>query len=250
MKFGRLRPVTPHAIRFAKYAAPDLPEPPPSANYAPLAATSLSMIYKNDELGCCVIAGGYHITGVATGNAGAEFCATDEEIVLDYSAIGGYVPGDPSTDNGCDELTAFAYWRDHGFADGTKIAGAVALDATNARQVKQAAEIFENLCFAIELPDAWVQDFDLETWDVAGPPNPENGHCVVGVGYDEEGVLIATWGRLKKLTWAALATYCVDTAGGALYALLTPDQLAKGATAAPNGFDWATLQVDFAALGG
>jgi hypothetical protein len=246
MKLGRSRPTEPHKIRFASFATPDLPDPPSTTDFASKASTSIALIYKNDQLGCCVIAGGYHITGVETSNAGAEFCATDEEIIADYSAIGGYVPGDPSTDCGCDELTAFSYWRDHGFADGTKIVGAVAIDATNTRETKQAIWLFENLCLAIELPDAWLTDYNMPTWDVAGDPQPTNGHCVIVVDYDSDGVWIVTWGMLKKLTWAAYTKYCVESAGGAAYAILTPDQLAKGKAAAPNGVDWTMLESDFA----
>ena len=80
-------------------------------------------------LGDCVIAGGYHVEAVWTGNAGQLFTATDAQIVADYGAIGGYVPGDPSTDNGCDEQTAFNYWTKTGFANGTTLAGWLAVDA-------------------------------------------------------------------------------------------------------------------------
>ena len=40
------------------------------------------------------------------------------------------------------------------------------------------------------------------TWDVAGRPDPNNGHCVVGCGYAASGVLIdAYYGA-----WPAIAT--------------------------------------------
>jgi len=216
------------------------------------AAAALALIYDNDYLGDCVIAGGYHSTGIATGNAGKLFTASDSQIIADYSAIGGYVPGDPSTDNGCDEQTALNYWTSHGFADGTKLLGWLEVNAANPTEVMQAMFLFENLFFGLELPDAWISPFPSANgfvWDVAGDPDPENGHCIVGVGYNQSGIQIDTWGMIGTLTWAALAAYVTQAAGGMLYTWLSPDQLAKGQQNAPNGVAWRDLCLDFNALG-
>jgi hypothetical protein len=227
--------------------------PPATSDYTAKASTVLANIYGNDELGDCVIAGGYHVVGVETGNAGDLFTATEAQIIADYSAIGGYVPGDPSTDNGCDEQTALNYWLQHGFADGTKVLGWLAVDATNKQEVQAAMYLFENLVFGIELPDAWINPFPSAsgfTWDVHGSPDPQNGHCVVGVGYTASGVTIDSWGLLGTLTYAAIARYCVQSSGGELYVVLTPDQLTKAETKAPNGVNWSDLIADFDAMGG
>ncbi len=61
---------------------------------------------------------------------------------------------------------------------------------------------------------------------------------------------IDTWGLLGTVTWNAMSTYFTPSANGAAYVLLTPDQLAKGQTRAPNGVDWASLIADFDAIGG
>jgi hypothetical protein len=231
-----------------------LPTPPASCDYAtPAAMPVLSMVLGNDTLGDCVIAGGYHLVGAATGNAGALFTPTMDQILADYSAIGGYVPGDPSTDTGCDELTALAYWQTHGFADGTHITGSLAIDATNQSHVQAACWLFEGLMFGIELPDAWVSPIPSGsgfTWDEAGAPDPNNGHCIVGLGYQPAGVTPDSWGMLGTLTWDAITAYCTEAAGGGLYCILTTDMLAKGQAKAPNGFDWGALIEDFGALGG
>jgi hypothetical protein len=58
-------------------------------------------MYLNDALGDCVEAGQGHVVGVLTGNAaGTPFIFTDAQMQAIYSAEAGYVPGDPSTDNG------------------------------------------------------------------------------------------------------------------------------------------------------
>jgi hypothetical protein len=254
VKLGRRRPPPGgKKLKLTHYTRiGQLPTPPASCDYSKAAKAVLDDVYLNDALGDCVIAGGYHVVGVETGNAGDLFHATADQITADYSAIGGYRPGDPSTDNGCDEQTALNYWTQNGFADGTKLTGWMAVDATNQDEAMLAMYLFENLYFGIELPDAWISpmpDSSGFIWDV-GTPNVNNGHCVMGVGYDSQGVIIDTWGFLGKLTWAAIAALCVPSAGGELYTMVTPDQLAKGQTKAPNGIAWSDLLADFQSLRG
>ena len=254
VKFGRKRPIAlgPH-LKLANYLRASLPTPPASCDYSPAALKALAQMYSNDTLGDCVIAGGYHIVGVETGNAGDLFIATQEQIIKDYSAIGGYVPGDPSTDQGCDEVTALNYWQAHGFADLTKILGWLTVDPSNLTEVKQAMWLFENLLFGVELPDAWVNPMPSDSgfiWNTAGDPDPDNGHGFAGIGYNNQGVPISTWGMIGTLTWAALQKYCASSANGQLLLMLTPDQLTKGQSKAPNGVAWTDLIADFDALGG
>ena len=254
IKFGRRRPVASGPrFRLRNYLRASLPAPPPSCDYSVAAVAALAKLYGNNVLGDCVIAGGYHIVGVETGNAGKPFIATEKQIESDYGAIGDYVPGDSSTDQGCDEVTAMNYWQNYGFCDGTKSLGWLEIDPNNENEIKQAIYLFENCMFGVELPDAWVNPFPSAsgfTWDVAGDPVPENGHCFIGCGYNSAGVKISTWGMLGTNTWAAVRRYCAASANGQLLFLITTDQLAKGQAKAPNGVAWTDLISDFYSLGG
>jgi hypothetical protein len=253
-KLGRKRPVTAGPrLKLGKYVRAALPSSPAGVDYSAAALPALSNPFGNLDLADCVIAGGYHIVAAATGNAGALFTATQTQIVQDYSAIGGYVPGDASTDDGCDEPTALNYWLKNGFANGTRPLGWLNVDATNRAELEAALYLFENLYLGVELPDAWISPFPTGNgfiWDVNGAPDPNNGHCIVGVGYGDDGVKVDSWGLLGTVTWAALARYFVPSVYGAAYVLLTPDELAKGQTKAPNGVDWTTLVKDFNSIGG
>jgi hypothetical protein len=255
-KMGRRRPVA-RAPRLSlkNYLRATLPPAPASCDYSGPAMEALQNIYLNNELGDCVIAGGYHVIGVETGNAngGTPFIATSQQITADYSAIGGYNPNDPSTDQGCDETTALDYWSQTGFADHSKLLGYLAVDPTNQAELMSALYLFENLYFGLELPDKYVNPAPSAsgfTWDTAGPPDPNNGHCIVGVGYNAHGVQIDTWGMIGTFTWAAIAKYCTTSANGALYVLLSQDELTQGQTRAPNGVDWTALVADFDSIGG
>jgi hypothetical protein len=256
-KLGRKRPVA-RCPRFAlkNYLARSTPPPPASVDYTAQAKAALGEMYENDTLGDCVIAGMAHVVGLMTGNAdgGKPFIYTDKQITTLYSAIGGYVPGDPSTDNGCDEQTALNYWENNGAPKGShEIAGWMAVDATNQEECELAMYLFENLYFGLELPDAWINPFPSApgfTWDVAGDPDPNNGHCVVGVGYNAQGIQIDTWGMTGTMTWAAVARYAVDAAGGALYTVVSIDSISKVTQKGATGFDWSQLIADFDSMGG
>lgn len=254
MKFGRKRPIARGPrFRLKNYLLQSLPPPPPTCDYSVNAARPLGEIYLNDQLGDCVIAGMAHVVGVLTGNAGAPFLYTDAQITTLYSAIGGYVPGKPDTDQGCDEVTALNYWENMGALATHKIAGWMSVDATNVKEVQTALWLFENLYFGVELPVAWVNpmpDAPGFTWDVAGDPQPENGHCFVGVGYDHSSITIDTWGMLGTLTNGAVEKYATLNAGGALYTVVSQDGIAKASQKAPNGFAWASLLSDFDSMGG
>lgn len=256
LRLGRNRPIAKGPrLSLKNYLLKSLPSPPATVNYRGAAFRALSQMYGNDSLGDCVIAGIAHLAGVFTANAGApQLILTQAQIIALYGAIGGYVPGQPSTDQGCDEVTALNYWQQSGAPIGShKIAGWLQVDAQNPTEYRTALWLFENLMFGVELPDAWVNPFPSAsnfTWDVAGPPNPNNGHCVVGVGYAPRGIVISTWGMAGVMTDAAVKYYAGNSQGGALYAVLSADSINKAKAKAPSGFAWTQLVADFDSIGG
>lgn len=257
-RLGRNRPVARcPRLSLGNYLMRGLPAPPASVDYSPKAAKALSQMYLNNQLGDCVIAGMAHLVGVFTGNAGGPAAVyNSNEIIKLYSAIGGYVPGHPNTDHGCDEQTALNYWQQHGAptpSGSHEIAGWISVNGADKSEYRTALWLFENLYFGIELPNAWINPFPGApgfTWNVAGPPIPTNGHCVVGVGYSPKGVTICTWGILGLMTDAAIAKYATTVGSGELYTVVSHDALEKATQKAPAGFDWSQLVADFDSMGG
>ena len=247
-KLGRRRPVARCPRPSLKnYLFDNLPEPPASGDYSGPAMAALSKPYCNLDLGCCVVAGAAHVEGVLTAGSGrAPTVFSDAQIVQLYGQIGGYRPGHPETDQGCDEQTMLNLWLTKDLGDGTlPIAGWIGLEASN---LKTALYLFENAVLGIELPDAWVNPAPTEpgfVWDVAGPANPENGHCVVLVGWNERGVHLASWGMLGLMTWAAVSKYITGDLSGEAYAVLSKDSISRASAKAPNGFAWDQLVSDF-----
>lgn len=255
-RLGRTRPVA-RCPRFSlhNYLMRGLAAPPPSCDYTKPAAKALANVYGNDTLGDCVIAGMAHVVGVLTAGAtGTPFVYTREQIIQLYGAIGGYVPGDPATDRGCDEQTALNYWENNGAPAGThRIAGWLSVNAADPAEYRTALWLFENLYFGLELPDAWVNPMPAEpgfVWDAKGPPDPNNGHCVAGVGYTGQGVVIDTWGMTGTLTDRAIAQYGSLASHGEVYTVVSQDAVSKASQKAPNGFDWSQLIADFDSMGG
>lgn len=256
-KLGR-KPLTVRypTLKFANYlkGIETLPAAPATADYTPKAMTAISQMYLNDQLGDCVCAGIEHVAGVLSGNAGTPLLFTDEQTKAIYSAACGYA-GTPATDQGCDIQAVLAYWQNHGNPNGSghKIAGYLAVDPTNIAECRLAVWLFENLIFGVALPDHWVNPMPESegfTWDVAGEPDPNNGHCFTAFGYDQDKFKISTWGMLGNITNAAISKYTVAHAGGELYTVISQEQLIKATNKTPAGLDWTSLVEDFNALGG
>jgi hypothetical protein len=254
-KLGRNRPdPTARRLRFVTYASPVLGPPPLRIDWQRhWSAQGLKNIYGNDELGDCTAVGAGHAIDIWRGAAGNQArLPTRADVIKFYSQTTGYVPGDPSTDQGGDEITVLNSWRHKGFfEDGTgKIAAWVTVDGSDEIQVKQAIWLGETVYFGVELPDAWI-DPEPESngffWGVAGPPNPNNGHAFVAVGYNSAGVQIDTWGLIGTVTWAAVKFYTRGP-GGQLYVMFSHDAIERANGKAPNGFDFATLLSDSASL--
>jgi len=267
VKFGRQIPKTflTHPMMAAfeiEKEKIELPIPPNTIDWTPAAISCLQQLFLNDQLGDCVIAAIMHALGIWTGNTGNLVTASNGQVLAAYEAIGGYVPGNPNTDNGCNIQTMLAYYMNNPLPDGSKLLGYVGVDPTNQIQVMRAIDLFENIILGLALPDAWVNPFPSGTgfvWDVAGDPDPNNGHCIVGgggglpnfkiVGYTADGVVIVTWGMLGILTWNALAKYAVNSASGECYSALNEDILSKKGNC-PNGYNWLALVQYWDIMGG
>lgn len=252
---GRRRPHNMHlyAPRASSYLAPHLIDAPVETNYRAKFDPALAQVFENDTLGCCVIAARYHRIGQLTALAGKGFVASNAQIITDYQRVGGY-RGTEATDNGCDMVTNNNDGVTHGYADGSKDAGWLVVDGTDQQQMKQVIYLFEgSVDLGIELPDAWLSPFPEKNgfvWDVAGEPNPANGHCIQAIDYNAQGIIVATWGLWGIVTWAAAKKYLARSAFGETYLHINKDQVASVNAKSPNGFDWATLVADFDELGG
>jgi len=258
LKLGKRAPrLDKRTLKLADYLTPALPTPPVQAGY--ISKVSSWPMYLNDSLGDCVIAAAAHMIEQWSAYSGSEVSLTDQDVLVGYEKVGGYVPGNPNTDSGCDMLTALNYWRKTGFG-GHKIQAFVAVDPTNKLEVMQAIYLFGNVYSGIALPLSAQTTTNpvpngLPLWQFPagglngdGSPGSWGGHCVPLMGYSNDsrghpGTELITWGAVYDATWEFFMNYADEA-----YAVLSSDWFESNGEA-PSGFDLAQLQADLSALG-
>lgn len=199
-------------------------------------------MYLNNQLGDCVCADSGHQVMLHTANAGTIVIPTDQDVLALYEAVGGYVPGNPSTDQGCDETSMCQYLETTGLA-GQKSAGTAMVDPSNLDNLRWTTQIFGACRLGIIVDDAMEQQFDSgQPWETPAAANDPSagGHDVPIVKYDSQYAYVVTWGRLQAVAWTLLAqSSFLDEA----HAEVWPDFLQAGGTA-PNGFSLQQLLSD------
>jgi hypothetical protein len=243
-----------------------LPCPPTSVDYITAAKAALATMLGNGPdstlpagqgpVGDCVIAEDLHLAAERACNAGAPWSPTTAQALAVYSAVTGFVIGDSSTDQGTNPLDLVAYRKaGNAYPDGSTILDAVAVDATNAEALKQAIWLADGVFMWAALPDDWESEEDGgDVWDVAGPPNPQNGHGFGGASYGgaSGNIQLTEWGEDDppvELTFAAAAKYCIPSAGGGVIAFLGSNIVSSVTSKAPAGFDLSTLKSYIDGLG-
>lgn len=239
----------PHPLRVSKYlTAGLLADPPPRRDWIASMTDIGPML--NNTIGCCTIAAAAHMIQAWTAANGAQVIIPDGEVQRAYSAVSGYVPGDPSTDAGAYMLDVLRYWRDTGFVDASgkvhKIRGWVALSQRNRRQMEIAGNLFGGVYAGFDLP---LSAQGQEVWAVPaeglvgnGLPRSWGGHAAPLLNYGPAGKVTITWGGLLTMMEAFEEAYCEEA-----YAVVSEDW-AQGLNAAPSGLRLDELLADMQAV--
>jgi hypothetical protein len=243
LKLGKLK-ARPGSItfRFSAYAK-KLPNPPAKAGHKDLITLPWEM-YGNDTHGDCVFAGAAHETTLWNKEGGNDVAFTDAAVLSDYSAVTGYDPNDPSSDQGTDMQVAASYRRKTGIQDknGKRHKIAAYLAVTTARQLKQAIWLFGAVGIGIRFPDSAMKQFNEgKPWSVVQMSPIQGGHYIPGVSYDPRGIYVVTWGKVQMARWTFIQKYMDEAV-----VYLSTEMLSNGKSL--EGFDLATLQADIAAL--
>lgn len=245
LKYGKL-PYRPGAVTFKASTYLDavkLPTPPAVFGHQDL-IKSWGML-GNDQVGDCAIAGPDHETMLFNAEAGKHVVFTTSDALSDYSAITGYDPNDPSSDQGSNVADVAAYRRKVGMIDanGTRHKIAAYVELERVSQIALAAYLFTAAGIGIQVPETAQEQFQAgQPWTVVRGAQIVGGHYVPVVGRVENGnFIVVTWGALQEVTPEFLTEY-VDEA----YAYLSTEDLLHGHTL--DGFAVDQLKADLAAL--
>jgi hypothetical protein len=201
----------------------------------------------NDEFGDCVWAGAAHETMLLTQEAGNETVFTDEDVLSDYSAVTGFDPKNPSTDQGTDVQHAAQYRQATGIVDSVgnrhKIVSYLSLTPGNITDLYLATYLFSCVGIGLQLPQSAMDQAEQnQTWDVVPGSPTVGGHYVPLVGRDASGVLhTVSWGKKQFMTEAFLKAFCDEA-----WAYVSQENLVNQKS--PDGFDYDTLIQDLKAL--
>lgn len=167
----------------------------------------------NDKVGDCVFATqGHLLNNMQRGIGGAVSTFSETSVIGDYSAVTGYVPGKPETDNGTMMADAAAYWRKTGIADASGlrhvIDAYVEINIRNTDELMQAAFDFGGIALGVKFPQSASDQWDHgQPWTcVPGTPKILGGHATSLVGRNSSGrAIIATWNGITAadMDWVA-----------------------------------------------
>ena len=229
--------IDPRTFKLEKFLA--LAPPPASVNWFGSVTDFGTML--NTVLGNCVTAAIGHSKQVVTLNTpGGEITPPDIVIEELYEHACGYVPGNPSTDNGCVIVDTLNYVRKNGLGHKHKPPLSVRHhrpllyayadpNPGNFTQLQQGIATFMVADIGLQLPiTAQAQVGGL--WDVVGDPNTDpnsmpgswGGHSIILGAYTQSSEIYVgvTWGALQSMTQRFLATYMDESHILLLYELL------------------------------
>lgn len=221
-------------LQLARYL-PKLPEAPASIDHASRLPASIGMMGNDTYSDCTIAAFGHAIQSWSTYAERGMQTVADKDIESAYFAIS-------PNDTGAAMLDALNYYRKTGVG-GDKIEGFAEVPTGSVDYAKLCIQMFGSCYIGMSLPD--VNTFGPWT-TVTGAPNPNNGHAVVLIAYDDATQMfkVATWGEVWDMSYAWFKKYSDES-----YAMWNDLELIVASGKSPEGFDTTALQYDLAHIG-
>lgn len=246
MKLGKL-PARKNSVSFRLrdyLAVTTLPTPP--SKFSQPAIGSWGML-GNDQYGDCVWAGAGHETMVWDKDANKLVTITTQNALAAYTAVTGFNPKDPNTDQGTDMTTAASYRRKTGILDAAskrhKVAAYLSITPGNTEELKQSVYLFNAVGIGIQFPSSAMDQFNSKKpWTVVKGSSIEGGHYIPAIGYDASYIYVVTWGAIQKMAWSFFAKYCDEA-----IAYVSADMLNTSGKSI-EGFDATQLEADLKVL--
>lgn len=220
--------------------------PTPTATVSRL-VTSWPM-YLNDQIGDCTEAAkGHAIQAITKKGTGTEVTVSDGQVLSWYERDGGYVPGDPSTDNGCVIQDVLQNWQQDD-SDALRITEYAELaNFYNVANMKEALYLFGTVYLGFNVPQSAEDQFNAGLPWTYVPGSPIiGGHAVVLQQVAAPGKLdmlhVVTWGHLQKMNLEFFHHYFEEA-----WVVISPDWF-NSSGVDTDGFNMTQLQADFSQM--
>jgi hypothetical protein len=200
-------------------------------------------MYDNDKYGDCVWATiGHQIQALTTYGQGNTIVVHDASLLSAYSAVTGFDPTKPSTDQGTVVQDALNYWRKTGI-EGHQILAFAQVDHTNRAEVEAAINVFGSVHVGLNFPQSAMDQFNAgRDWDtIARDGGVIGGHAVPVGSYDDTTGFDGTvsWARQLRMSQSFWNKYVEEA-----WIVITKDWLnANGLS--PEGVDLYGLGQEF-----
>lgn len=220
---------------------------PASVNWGGI--PSIGMLL-NDQWGDCVWASDGHICEILSyWGQGREVVIDNQTVQTGYETTGFDPEAGPSgenpTDRGSTLQQGLNYLVRPGM-QGVTIDAYAEIDITDIDELKLAIAELGPVDLALVVTDSAEQQFASgEPWTVVEGAQELGGHCVTGVGYDADYLIIHTWGAQQKVSWDFFRTYFNQG-----FALVSRVWVNSKSTLDPEHVDLASLGEEYAEITG
>lgn len=231
----------PEAVKFKLRNFVDLstlPKPPKRFGHEDLIEKKSWGMLGNDKFGSCVFSGAAHETMMWTLECGKSTKFDDKSVLSDYSAVTGFDPSNPNTDNGTDMKNAAAYRRDTGIVDAAgirhKVAAYLSIEAGNLTEHYIAMYLFGAVGIGIQFPNSAMEQFNKnKTWTVIKNSRIVGGHYIPLVA-KRRSLQCVTWGQTQAMSIGFFNKYNDES-----IVFLSEEALVSRKS--PEGFDYDGL---------
>jgi len=176
-------------------------------------------MFANDQWGDCVIAARAHQTlRFESIEQRKALSITDDEVLAEYWKEGKVFPCDRKPDRGLVLLESLKKWRNQGWVAGGQqhdIYAFAEILPADMMDVKASIFLLAGTTAGIMVSQSALDQFEVGLeWDLVDNPGQlRGGHAIDLVGYDLDGPICVTWGKLQHMTWRFWNQYCDEAYG-------------------------------------
>jgi hypothetical protein len=149
----------------------------------------------NDTIGDCVETAGFNAVQTLLARAGNDTQIPNALVPAVYTAVTGYNPANPATDQGTDPEAFFAWWGQSPIA-GYKLGNLTRLNPQDEAAIRQTIATTGGVFLCVELA---VEQQNQLVWTATGTPGTWGGHAIWCDSFEADLTFATSWGEVKPI---------------------------------------------------